>query len=53
VFSEDEFEDTAQKVEFDPSSEDLDPDVVARWDAVIHELVDAFKDAGIESRPFI
>lgn len=48
VFSADEFEDTARKLEFDPSSEDVDPDVVARRDMVIHELIDAFEDADVE-----
>ncbi|GGN20308.1 universal stress protein [Halarchaeum nitratireducens] len=48
VFSEDEFEDTARKLEFDPSREDVDPGTVARRDMVIHDLVDAFEDAGVE-----
>lgn len=48
VFSEDGFKDAARKEEFDPSKEDVSPDVVARRYLTINELVDRFDQAGIE-----
>lgn len=48
VFSEDEFDDTAQKLEFDPSEEDVDADMVARRNMTIHELIEEFEQAGVD-----
>ncbi|MFC6763990.1 universal stress protein [Natrinema soli] len=48
VFSEDEFDDTAQKLEFDPSEENVDADMVARRNMTIHELIEEFEQAGVD-----
>lgn len=48
VFSEEEFDDTAHKLEFDPSKEDVDADMVARRNMTIHELVEKFEQAGVD-----
>lgn len=48
VFSEDEFNDTAQKLEFDPSQEDVDADMVARRNMTINELIEKFEQAGVD-----
>ncbi|ELZ15456.1 universal stress protein uspa-like protein [Haloterrigena salina JCM 13891] len=48
VFSADEFDDTARKLEFDPSEEDVDADVVARRNMTIHEFIEKFEQAGVD-----
>ncbi|NUB93391.1 universal stress protein [Haloterrigena sp. SYSU A121-1] len=48
VFSEDEFDDTARKLEFDPSEEDVDADMVARRNMTIHEFIEKFEQAGVD-----
>jgi nucleotide-binding universal stress UspA family protein len=48
VFTEDEFDDAARKVEFNPSKEDVSPDVVARRYMTINELVERFDQVGID-----
>lgn len=48
VFSEDEFDDTARKLEFDPSNEDIDANMVARRNMTIHELIEKFEEAGVD-----
>ena len=48
VFAEDEFDDAAEKLEFDPTREDVDPDAVARRYMTIHELVENFERADVD-----
>lgn len=48
VFTEDEFDDAARKVEFDLSKEDVSPDVVAKRHMSINELGKRFDRAGIK-----